>query len=89
MNGTEQAAAQLSQNDLIAVAVGLVSLLVFIYAWVKCEIATWEKKTQRLEARLKTSPSEQEIENEQQIAEKEEKIAAGQEVKNLSKTLKL
>ena len=48
----------------------------------KGEIATWEKKTQRLEARLKTSPPEQEIEkNEQQIAEKEEKIAAGQEVK--------
>ena len=48
------------------------------------EIATWEKKTQRLEARLKTSPPEQEIEkNEQQIAEKEEKIAAGKEVLKL------
>ena len=57
MDGTEQAIAQLSNNDLIAVAVGLASLLVFIYAWVKRgEIATWEKKTQRLEARLKTSP---------------------------------
>ena len=85
MDGTEQAIAQLSNNDLIAVAVGLASLLVFIYAWVKRgEIATWEKKTQRLEARLKTFPPQQEIEkNEQQIAEKEEKIAAGQEVLKL------
>ena len=85
MDGTEQAIAQLSNNDLIAVAVGLASLLVFIYAWVKRgEIATWEKKTQRLEARLKTSPPEQEIEkNEQQIAEKEDKIAAGKEVLKL------
>ena len=67
---------------MIAVAVGLASLLVFIYAWVKRgEIATWEKKTQRREARLKTSPPEQQIEkNEQQIAEKEEKIAGGKEV---------
>lgn len=85
MDGTEQAIAQLSNNDLIAVAVGLASLLVFIYAWVKRgEIATWEKKTQRLEARLKTSPPEQEIKkNEQKIAEKEDKITAGKEVLKL------
>ena len=62
--------AQLSVNDQIALAVYLSSLLILIYAWVKRgEIANWEKKTQRLEARLKTSPPKQEIEkNEQQIA---------------------
>jgi hypothetical protein len=77
--------AQFSVNDQIALAACLFSLLVFIYAWVKRgEIATWEKKTQRLEARLKTSPPEQEIEkNEQQIAGKEDKIAAGKEVLKL------
>ena len=85
MSTSEQAIAQLSPNDLIAIAVGLVSLLVLIVAWVKRgEIATWEKKTLRLESRLKTSPPEQEIEkNEQQIAEKEDKIAAGKEVLKL------
>jgi hypothetical protein len=77
--------AQFSVNDQIALAVCLFSLLVLIYAWVKRgKIATWEKKTQRLEARLKTSPPEQEIEkNEQQIAEKEDKIAAGKEILKL------
>ena len=82
MSTTEQAIAQLSPNDLIAIAVGLASLLVFIFAWVKRgEIATWEKKTLRLESRLKTSSPEQEIEkNKQKIAEKEEKIAAGEEL---------
>ena len=76
MKPADAVLAQLSANDQIAIAVCLFSLI-FIYAWVKRgEIGTWEKKTQRLEARLKTSPPEQEIEkNEQQIAEKEEKIA--------------
>lgn len=82
MIGIEQALAKLSIVDLTAAVIGLFSLLIFIFAWVKRgETAKWEKEKKRLDARLLNLSPEQEVEkNRQQIEEVEEKIASGKEV---------
>lgn len=82
MNFFQQLVADLSSTNQIALAVFMLSLLIFIYSWVKRgAISAWEAKQVALEKRLVETPPHIEIEqNEKEALVIEQKYAEGKEV---------